>query len=313
MGPAGEIGAVGSDGAPGKDGSTGAPGIAGAVGPAGVTGPKGDTGAPGPQGTVGSPGKEGPTGPPAQMSIPGNTLGDYLYWNGTSGWTVGSSTVRLGQNASVPSTSTNYDIAIGSQAVASNIGSIAVGRFSTAQGAGAIALGPYTQSIHANSIVLATTGTSAAPVKSTVDSSFVVKPIRGLASGTALKYDTTSGEISYQSSSRRYKTDIQNVSAEATAGVLDLQAVSFQSIFDGPDGPRYYGFIAEEVAKVDPMLVYYKLDEATKQELVEGVYYDRIGPLLVQATRELKAKVDSQAHELSMLTERLTALESRVV
>ena len=246
------------------------------------------------------------------MSIPGTTLGDYLYWNATNSWSVGSTTVRLGQNATVPSTSTNFDIAIGSQAQASDIGSIAMGRYSAAQGAGAIALGPYAQSIHANAVVIATTGTSAAPVQSVAAGSFVVKPVRGLASGTTMKYDAVTGEVSYQSSSLRYKYDIQNVTAAATAGVLDLQAVSFQSIFDPPNGPRYYGFIAEEVAKVDPMLVYYSRNETTGEQLVEGVYYDRVGPLLVQATRELKAKVDAQAEELEALVLRLQALESRI-
>ena len=295
MGPTGAAGLKGSDGSPG------APGVVGAMGPTG------------PQGLAGVSGKEGPTGPPAQMSIPGSSLGDYLYWNTTNGWTVGSTTVRLGHNATVPSTSTNFDIAIGSQAQASDIGSIAMGRSSAAQGAGAIALGPYAQSIHANAVVIASTGTSAAPVQSVAAGSFVVKPVRNLMSGSStMKYDITSGEISYQTSSRRYKYDIQNVSAAATAGVLDLQAVSFQSIFDPPNGPRYYGFIAEEVVKVDPMLVYTRHDEASGEEVIEGVHYDRVGPLLVQATRELKAKVDAQAQELDALTLRLQALESRV-
>ena len=300
-------GEMGPKGDRGTDGSPGAPGIAGAPGVAGAMGPLG------PQGLAGASGKEGPIGPPAQMSIPGSSTGDYLFWNTTNGWTVGSTAVRLGQNATVPSTSTNFDIAIGSQAQASDIGSIAMGRSSAAQGASAIALGPYTRSIHANAVVIASTGTSAAPVQSVAAGSFVVKPVRNLMSGSStMKYDITSGEISYQTSSRRYKYDIQNVSAAATARVLDLQAVSFQSIFDPPNGPRYYGFIAEEVAKVDPMLVYTRHDEATGEEVIEGVHYDRVGPLLVQATRELKAKVDAQAQELDALTLRFQALESHV-
>ena len=324
-GAPGSKGDVGPTGDRGNDGSPGSPGVAGAMGPTGAAGLKGSDGSPGapgvvgamgptgPQGLAGVSGKEGPTGPPAQMSIPGSSLGDYLYWNTTNGWTVGSTTVRLGHNATVPSTSTNFDIAIGSQAQASDIGSIAMGRSSAAQGAGAIALGPYAQSIHANAVVIASTGTSAAPVQSVAAGSFVVKPVRNLMSGSStMKYDITSGEISYQTSSRRYKYDIQNVSAAATAGVLDLQAVSFQSIFDPPNGPRYYGFIAEEVVKVDPMLVYTRHDEASGEEVIEGVHYDRVGPLLVQATRELKAKVDAQAQELDALTLRLQALESRV-
>ena len=149
----------------------------------------------------------------------------------------------------------------------------------------------------------------------------MVKPIRGLASSTpSLAYDTTSGEIFYTTSSRRYKTDILDVAEAAAAEIWKLRPVSYQAIDDGPDGPRQYGFIAEEVAEVDPTLCFWGRNETTGEEIVLGVQYDRVVPLLLQETRRLKEaanlqnqKLEAQAQAIQAMLQRLAVLEGREI
>ena len=142
--------------------------------------------------------------------------------------------------------------------------------------------------IHPASIVLAATGTA---VESTATGSFVVKPVRGLSGApAALFYDPTSGEISYGTSSARYKTDVEAVTSEEASAVLDLRPVSFRAKADSSSSSkRIYGFIAEEVAAVDPLLVYYASQKRNdgeaaaatgEEEVIEGVHYERVAPLL---------------------------------
>ena len=190
--------------------------------------------------------------------------------------------------------------------------STALGYRAAAPGLISIALGGGANANQANSIVL---NAANAFTASAAPGSFVVKPVRGLASGASLAYDTTTGEISYMTSSRRYKTDIIGVSDAAAERVIDgLRPVSFRSLFDvagagdgsgsGGSSPRYYGFVAEEVAKVDPLLVYTRRrssnssetaggggngsPQEAEEEVVEGVHYERVVPILVQEVGRLK-------------------------
>ncbi len=195
-----------------------------------------------------------------------------------------------------------------------------------------LALGAYAQALQANSIVLNAAGV----FLSTPDvGSFVVKPVRGRASGASLAYDTSTGEISYLTSSRRYKTDVIGVSDAAAERVIDgLRPVSFRSLHDseesGGSSPRYYGFIAEEVAEVDPLLVYTRrrssnsseaaggggsgAPQEAEEEVVEGVHYERVVPLLVQEVGRLKREHSRELEALRAangeLERRLAALES---
>ena len=149
----------------------------------------------------------------------------------------------------------------------------------------------------ADSIVL---NAADAPLTSSL-SGFYVFPVRSNSAGTAnLGYDLDTKEIFYVSSSRRYKTDIQDVEASESAGVWDLRPVSYRPLDAAKDELKVYGFIAEEVAEVDPRLCFWSQDSEGLPQ-VEGVNYDQVIPLLLQETKELKVAREMDATHIEAL------------
>ena len=115
----------------------------------------------------------------------------------------------------------------------------------------------------------------------------------GNAGATALCRNA-SNQISICSSSLRYKTNV----ADFRAG-LDLirllRPVAFNWRADNrPD----FGLVAEEVASVEPLLTVY--DE---KGAVEGVKYDRVGVVLINAVNEQQAEIEAQRREIERLRE----------
>ena len=111
-----------------------------------------------------------------------------------------------------------------------------------------------------------------------------------------------SNEIALCSSSRRYKKDIH--SYKPPASVLDqLRPVTFRwKDSNEPD----IGLVAEEVADAEPLLITYN-DEGE----VEGVKYDRIGLLLIDELRRLKARFHKLTVEKEHLQKQIDQIESR--
>ena len=66
------------------------------------------------------------------------------------------------------------------------------------------------------------------------------------------------------------------------------------------------GLVAEEVAKVEPLLT------TTKDGRVEGVKYDRVGVVLVNAVVELDAELQTLKKNNNELVEEVKALKSIV-
>ncbi len=94
-----------------------------------------------------------------------------------------------------------------------------------------------------------------------------------------------SDQISFCSSSLKYKTNIDKFSS-GLSFLKKLRPISFDWI-DG--GMKDVGFGAEEIAKIDPRFVTYN----AKGE-VEGVKYDRVGVVLVNAVNEQQAQIEAQ-------------------
>lgn len=109
------------------------------------------------------------------------------------------------------------------------------------------------------------------------------------ASGTSL--------IGRCTSSTRYKDAVDELSLGLET-VLKLHPVTFR--WRG-DGLRDLGFIAEEVAAVDPLLATY--DE---EGLESGVKYRRMAAVLTRAIQELTQRLDEQRREIERL-DRLVA------
>ena len=105
------------------------------------------------------------------------------------------------------------------------------------------------------------------------------------SAGSTLLCRNASNQISSCSSSLRYKTNI----ADFSSG-LDLVKRLRPITFDWKDGGMHdLGLGAEDVAEIEPLLVHYN----DKGE-VEGVKYDRIGVVLLNAVKEQQAQIERQ-------------------
>jgi hypothetical protein len=95
------------------------------------------------------------------------------------------------------------------------------------------------------------------------------------------------------SSSIRYKTDVEDLSDAYADKVLSLRPVWFRSLCAGDDSTHStYGLIAEEVAEIDPRLVFWG-PASDDRQVPEGVMYDRIVPHLINIIKRLEARVSA--------------------
>lgn len=118
------------------------------------------------------------------------------------------------------------------------------------------------------------------------------------ASGTHLCINGT--VLSSCSSSLRYKTNVATL--QAGLGLIQrLRPV----IFDWKNSnQRDLGLIAEEVAEVEPLLVTHN-----DKGVIEGVKYEQLNVVLINAVKELKTENEALKEQNAALAARLTALE----
>lgn len=116
------------------------------------------------------------------------------------------------------------------------------------------------------------------------------------------------GRLYRSTSSVKYKSDVETLEDQYADAVLNCRPVWYHSTANG-DNPdwSYWGFIAEEVAEIDPRLVSWKTVEISYDERgsvvttpctpePEGVQYDRFVPhLLNLIKRQSEAIADLQA------------------
>lgn len=107
------------------------------------------------------------------------------------------------------------------------------------------------------------------------------------------------GQFRRSTSSLRYKANIETASLdESKAIVSGVRAVQYNSLsFADPSDQRYWGFIAEEVAEIDPRLVQFNTDGQP-----DSVGYERFVVPLLQVVQDQQARIEA-------LEARLTALE----
>lgn len=113
--------------------------------------------------------------------------------------------------------------------------------------------------------------------------------VLGITGGTALCRNADQ-EIAFCSSSLRYKKNVAPF-APGMSFVRQLRPIAYEW---KTDGNKDVGFGAEEVAKIDPRFVTYN----DKGE-VEGVKYDRIGVVLVNALKEQQIQIDKLDEQIS--------------
>ncbi len=112
-----------------------------------------------------------------------------------------------------------------------------------------------------------------------------------------------SANLSVCSSSLRYKTNIASY-----FGGLNLLNQLKPITFNWKDGGMHdLGFGAEDVEKVDPLLVTYN-----ESGQVEGVKYDRISAILVNSVKEQQTQIAQQAEQIRQQQIQIEALKETV-
>jgi hypothetical protein len=123
----------------------------------------------------------------------------------------------------------------------------------------------------------------------------------------------SSGELRRSTSSSKYKTNIETIENNYSDALFNCRPVWYQSKSnkDNPDW-GWWGFIAEEVAEIDPRLVHWKTTEPVVQENgsienvscdpePEGVAYDRFVPHLLNLIKRQKEQIDAMETRLAAL------------
>lgn len=131
-----------------------------------------------------------------------------------------------------------------------------------------------------------------------------VLQVQGLGSaGSTTLCRNASNQIATCSSSERYKTDIEDLEL-GLALVQRLRPVSYRW---REGGAADVGFVAEEVAELDPRLVV-----RDAEGRVEGVKYERLSAVLAGAVQELAARDAQRTDEARALAERSARLETEL-
>jgi hypothetical protein len=128
-------------------------------------------------------------------------------------------------------------------------------------------------------------------------SAFVAPYVYNTTTATAANVNVNaSGFLRRSTSSIKYKTNVETIQDQYADAILGCRPVWYQSTCeaDKPDW-GHWGFIAEEVAEIDPRLCFFKEEEDGTLE-PEGVQYDRFVPhLLNLIKRQGEAIADLQA------------------
>jgi len=112
-----------------------------------------------------------------------------------------------------------------------------------------------------------------------------------------LRYNTSNGEIYYQTSSKRYKSNIADLEFD-TSNLYNLRPVSFD---DNETGERCFGLIAEDTFEQIPEAVVTR--DIDGETVPDSIPYSMLSVLIINEMKNLKAENDS-------LRSRIEALEN---
>jgi len=130
----------------------------------------------------------------------------------------------------------------------------------------------------------------------------VIRTMIGGIGVTPLCYNTNQ-EIAACVSSIRYKTDVRDF----TPGLDLIQRLRPVSFNWKQNGMADLGLIAEEVAKEEPLLATYAQDGS-----IQGVKYDRVGVVLINAVKEQQSRIDRQQALIETQQRQIEALKKLV-
>ena len=123
---------------------------------------------------------------------------------------------------------------------------------------------------------------------------FFVPPMGAGAGSYTVKWNSSTGEVTRDSSSQRYKQNIRD-SIYGLSDVLQIQSRMFEY---KKEGRTDVGFVAEELNEIIPELV-----AKNEENQPEAVSYDRLTSVLVKAIQEQQATIEA-------LEARIAALEA---
>lgn len=220
-----------------------------------------------------------------------NTIGNRNVFMGASAGqnARGSDNTFIGDSAGFEIVSGDHNTALGANTQMGNL------TYATAIGADTV----VTQS---HTIVL---GTQAENV-SVPGSLFVNSHIAFLPSGNGVSdicYDTITHQLAFCSSSLRYKKDLQPF----TRGLALLNQLNPITFKWKSSNASDLGFGAEDVAKVEPLLVSHN-----EKGEIEGVKYDRITAVLVNAVKEQQEQIGKQQAQLVQQQTQINALQRQL-
>lgn len=111
-------------------------------------------------------------------------------------------------------------------------------------------------------------------------------------------------------SSSRYKRDVEDVSSKVAHNLLNARPVWYRSKASG-DNPAWswYGFVAEELAEIDPRLVHWAYADEDLEDVVEAVpHLDDKGQLVSRLTTFRKPKAGAKLKPDGVQYDRLAVL-----
>ena len=141
------------------------------------------------------------------------------------------------------------------------------------------------------------------PASLTIDTAGRVRVVNLGSAGVTQLCRNASNQISACSSSLRYKTNVAPFSS-GLGLVRRLRPITFDW---REGGARDLGLGAEDVARVEPLLATYN-----EKGEVEGVKYDRVAVVLVNAVREQQAQLERQRDEIARQREEIRRLAAAV-
>ncbi len=135
---------------------------------------------------------------------------------------------------------------------------------------------------------------------------------------------TTTPTIRRNSSSIKYKIDVEDLTDEEADVVFDLKPVTYKSLCtNDPETVRYLGFIAEEVANLDPSLVIWltkrpsgEFDENNNpiyEDIIpdpDGVTYDKLSTLLQKVIKRQNDQINQLEVEINALLNDINNLQT---
>jgi Chaperone of endosialidase len=121
--------------------------------------------------------------------------------------------------------------------------------------------------------------------------------------GPTLCASTVTNRVGLCTSSLRYKSNIDRYSGGLDT-VRRLRPITFEW---KENGMHDFGLAAEEVEKVDPQLVFYN-----KNKQVEGVKYDHVGVVLVNAVKEQQTQIEAQDKKLAEQSRQILSQQAEI-